>query len=96
VYGGECVDFYRATAFVGGMPLSPLQQRVTDPSQEVYSFKFQDLDLCIDNLTNATAVGVTNSMEGVESSPVTDDGTDRSSESFFHHCVMHVHMTTQS
>ena len=78
-YGRECVDMYRATAVVGGVTLEQ-PVNVTDPNQMMYSFEFSGLDLCRDMLTSATAVGVTNGVEGTMATPVTTDPTDGSSK----------------
>ena len=80
VYGRECVDLYRATAVVGGMILPTMEQSVTDPTQDMYSFVFPGVDLCRDMLISVTAVAVTNGIEGTMARPFTTDVTDRSSE----------------
>ena len=79
VYGRECVDTYRATAVVGDMLLDPERQDVMDPTQLMYNLVFPRVDLCRHMLTNVTAVGITDGMEGDPAIPVTSDNIDRSS-----------------
>ena len=79
VYGRVCVDLYIGNAAVGGVNLPPIEQRVTDPSQFVYTLVFPEVNLCRDMLNNVTAVGVTDGVEGITAIPFTMDVTDRSS-----------------
>ena len=97
VYGMECVDLYRVTASVGEVTKEE-SIPVTDPIQVMYTFVFMFLpptDLCVNHLSSATAVGVTNGIEGTMASSVMDDAIDRSSRSSYL-CFFHLNTCTSS